>query len=65
MTHVIGFPLTTDQHGIIWTALREKVPSNMRNMFRFKSFYACIKSHADLCSPFIHYVVSNDSVSGQ
>ena len=44
---------------------REKVPLNMHKMDRFRSFCACAKYHLGLCSPFIHFVVSNDSVSGQ
>ena len=37
----------------------------MLKMRRFRSSYACIKYHLGLCSPFIHFVVSNDSVKGQ
>ena len=37
----------------------------MPKMCRFRSTYAWIKYHSGLCSPFIHSVVSNDSVSGQ
>ena len=36
----------------------------MRKMRRFRSSCACVKYHG-LCFPFIHSVVSNDSVSGQ
>ena len=32
---------------------------------RFRSSCACTKYHPGLCSPFIHSVVSNDSVSRQ
>ena len=31
----------------------------------FASSCACVKYNPGLCSPFIHYVVSNDSASGQ
>ena len=43
----------------------KKVPSNMCKMHRFRSSYAYAKHHTSLCSPFIHSVVSNDSVSKQ
>ena len=33
-------------------------------MRRFRSSCACAHYHLGLCSPFIYYVVSNDSVSG-
>ena len=33
-------------------------------MRSFRSSYACAKFHPDLCSPFVHSVVSNDSVIG-
>ena len=38
--------------------------SNVRKR-AFRSSCACAKSRADPCSPFLHSVVSNDSVSGQ
>ena len=41
----------------------EKVTSNTRKMCRFSTFCACAKCHPGLCSPFIHSVISNDSVS--
>ena len=34
-------------------------------MHRFRSSCACAKYHPGLCSPFIHSVVSNESVNGQ
>ena len=34
-------------------------------MRKFRSPCACAKYHPGLCSPFIHFVVSNESVSGQ
>ena len=43
----------------------EQVPSNMRKLRRFRSSCACAKYQPGLCSPFIHSIVSNDSVSGQ
>ena len=42
-----------------------KVPLNMSNMHRFRSFYVCAKYYPGFCSLFIHSVVSCDSVSGQ
>ena len=36
----------------------------MRKMRRLRSSWACAKYHPGLCSPFVHAVVSNDSVSG-
>ena len=38
--------------------------ASMHKMRRFRSSCACAK-HPDFCSPFIHLVVSNDSVIGQ
>ena len=35
-----------------------------QKMCRFRSSCICPKYHPGLCSPFIHSVVSNDSVSG-
>ena len=37
----------------------------MRQMHKFRSSCACAKYHPDLCSPFIHFVVSSDSVGAQ
>ena len=57
-----------EQAGIlvtIWAPSIENVPLNMRDMFRFKSSWACTLYHPDLCCPFIHSVLSNGSVSGQ
>ena len=48
-----------------WTAPSENVSSSMRKMRRFGSSCACAKYHLRLCSQFIHFTVSNDSVSGQ
>ena len=42
---------------------KKKVSSNMPKMHRFRLSSACAKYHPILCSPFIHSVVSNDSVS--
>ena len=44
---------------------RVKESSNMREMHRFRSSFLCAKNHPYLCSPFIHTVVSSDSVSRQ
>ena len=48
--------------GLKWALSSENEPSNMR---RFKSSWSCAKYHPGLCSPIIHSLVSNDSVSGQ
>ena len=42
--------------------VKQKVPSNMFKMNRLRSSCAGAKSHLGLCSTFIHYVVSGDSV---
>ena len=49
----------------MWAALYENVSSGMRQTRSFISSCAFAKYHPGLCSPFIHSVVSNDSVSGQ
>ena len=49
---------------LLWVASSEIMSSNMRER-AFISSCACAKSRADPCSPFLHSVVSNDSVSGQ
>ena len=46
----------------IWTASSKKMPLSTCKMHRLSN--VCAKSHPCLC-PFIHSVVSNDSVSGQ
>ena len=43
-----------------WATSSKKVPSNMRRLRPYCAWY-----HLGLCSPFIHSVVSNDSVSRQ
>ena len=48
----------------IWAVSSEKVPPSMRKMFRFSLSFACTKYHPGLWSPFLHSVVSNDSVNG-
>ena len=53
------------KHLIKWIAASEKVPPDMRKIYRFRLSCACAKYHSDLCSPFIHSVVFNDSVSRQ
>ena len=42
---------------------KRKAPSNMRKMRRFRSSCACAKHHSGHCSPFIHSIVSNASIS--
>ena len=54
--------LTTRKHT---DHISENVPSNTRKMRRLGSSCPCAKYHPGLCSPFMHSVVSNDSVSGQ
>ena len=49
----------------IWAVSSENVLSNMCKMGRFKLSCAFAKYHPHHCSPFMHFVVSNDSVSGQ
>ena len=48
-----------------WAAFSEKVPSNMRKMYIFRSSCACATYHPGLCSPVIHSVASTDSFCGQ
>ena len=48
-----------------WAPSSKKMPSNMHKMRRFISSCGCPMYHLGLCSPFIHSVVSNDSVSRQ
>ena len=43
-------------------ALSVRVPSNMGKRCGFTSSCACARSHLNLCFPFIHSTVSNDSV---
>ena len=48
-----------------WAASSKKLSSNMCKLHRFRSSCACPKIHTGHCSPFIHSVVSSDSISGQ
>ena len=57
--------LDSNQGKYIWATSSKKVHLNIHRMCRFRSACACSKYHLGLCSPFIHSVVSNDSVSGQ
>ena len=43
----------------------KKVLLNMPKLYRFRSSCAWADYHAGLCSPLVHSVESNDSVSGQ
>ena len=43
-------------------ASSEKVPSNKRNMGRFRLTCACVKYDTGICSPFIHSLVCTGSV---
>ena len=43
----------------------EKMPLSICKMCRFRSSCTCVKSYPSFCSPFIHSVISNDSVSGK
>ena len=45
--------------------VKRKMPSNMRKMCGFRWCCAYAKYHPGLSSPFIQYLVSNDSFSGQ
>ena len=45
-------------------ALKEKVPSSMRKMCGLTSSCACARSRTGICSPLMHSIESNDSVSG-
>ena len=53
--------LTVDK----WAASREKLLSSLPKMCGITSSCACAWSHPGLCSPIIHFIVSNDSSSGQ
>ena len=44
---------------------REKVPLNICRIHRIRSYCTSAKYNPSLCSPFIHSVVSNDSVHRQ
>ena len=57
--------LNTNTRDDIRAASGEKVPSNMRKMRTSRSSYECAKYHPGISSPFLYFVVSNDSVSGQ
>ena len=43
----------------------EKVPSNLRKMRKFRSSCSCKKCHQGHCFPFVHSLISSDSISGQ
>ena len=45
--------------------IKWKSAFKMCKMYRFRSSCICAKYHPSLCSPFIHSVVPNDSISGQ
>ena len=47
-----------------WTASSETVPSSIRRMRIYRSSCACTYYHSDICSPFIYFIIFNDSVSG-
>ena len=42
--------------------IKQKSALNIHKMCRFRSSCACVKYHQGLCSPFIHSVLSDDSV---
>ena len=48
----------------IWAVSSKTLLANVHRMCRCISSCTCTKCHLDLCSPFIHSVVSKDSVSG-
>ena len=55
---------TVTYGNLIWAASSKNVLSNTRKMLISRLSSACAKYHPDLCFPFIHSVVSNDSVRG-
>ena len=57
--------LSTLDWALQWNSPNKNAPSTMRTMRKFKSSCASAKYHQALCSPFIHSVVSNNSVRGQ
>ena len=59
------FKCLTNGYEIVWAVSSEEVPSSMRKMHRSRSPCAYAIYYPDLCFPFIHSIVSNDSVSGQ
>ena len=58
----IGAPLTIHSS---WQNLSMHISLGSSVFQPFASSCACVKYNPGLCSPFIHYVVSNDSASGQ
>ena len=50
---------------IVWATSSQNLPSNIHKIGRFLLSCHVQSNHPGLCSPFIHSVVSNDSVSGQ
>ena len=48
-----------------WATPSEKGPSNMAKCTDSDSSHVCAKSHPGICSPLIHSMVSNNSVSRQ
>ena len=48
-----------------WAVTSEKMPLNMCKMHRLRSTCADTKCHTGFYTPFIHSVVSNDSVNRQ
>ena len=71
-TKCIKFPLASGleiQNVPFTTSSRPRLESRCLRTFAKRTashaYRACAKSHADICSPLIHSIVSNDSVSGQ
>ena len=50
---------------IKWTTSSEKKCLRTCAKWAFREFCSCAKYHPGLCSPFIHCLVSSDSVRGQ
>ena len=58
-------PSLEDMCTIIWASLAKRGLRTCAKCTDTDLSYACAKSHPDICSPLIHSIVSNDSVSGQ
>ena len=57
-------PFLHDKRYFMWIASRKKNFEHAQ-ICGFRTSYARVKYHPGLCSPFIHSVVFNDSVSRQ
>ena len=50
---------------LILATSAENVSLSMRNMHRFRLIQTCTKSRPSICTPLIHSIMLNDSISGQ